>query len=166
MRYKIYDKVFKNKNLIIDECRNIINGYKNNSKLNERDYNFMMEVFKHHPKFELKTKYIKYLYVGLDDWGNNYCFYIKNENGTCDDISYHYSIQNIPVECNKKSDFRFPFGKYKGQSIYDIDDKQYLEWLTNSDFLDRTTKVKINQFIKYGYIPFNPVAYSKSNNTK
>ena len=159
--YIILDKELKNKNEITNECRSIVE--KNIDKeLSGYDYDFIIEVLKNHPNWETKSKNMISLKVQKDFYDKNYCFFIYYKNGTCDDVSYHYAIRNIKVDTDRKIDLIMPFGKYKGISIYEINDKKYLEWTLTIPNLTRDLKVKIGQYIRYGYIPFNPVALTKS----
>jgi hypothetical protein len=49
----------------------------------------------------------------------------------------------------------FKFGKYKGMNIEDVNDINYLYWITSvSSNLNKTDKALIKKFIKYGFIPY------------
>ena len=40
-------------------------------------------------------------------------------------------------------------------NIEDVNDKDYLQDLTKSDWLYTKDKIQIGQFLKYGFIPYN-----------
>lgn len=159
-KYIINDEIFKNKEEITERCREIIDRNKDKNKVGKKDLSFLLDLFNYHPNKEEKTKDLKRVYVDMDSYGTNICFWLENKKGFSDEISFYACIKHIPFSVDKKMDLKFPFGKYKGQSIYDVDDKQYLEWMYNAEFIDRGLKVKIGQFLRFGYIPFNPVAYN------
>jgi hypothetical protein len=52
-------------------------------------------------------------------------------------------------------DFIFPFGKYKGINIKDVDDSDYLYWILNNSGINIKYKIWIKQYMKYGFIPVN-----------
>lgn len=156
--YRILEKEFKNKEEITNWCKDIVSR-NINKELKDEDLNFMIEIFKNHPHWSIKSKNMKSIFVDIDNkYQKNYCFFIKKNNETCDDISYHISIKHIKVISNINIDLIIPFGKYKGISIYDIEDTKYLEWLVSIPNLSRDLKVKIGQFLRYDYIPYNPVS--------
>ena len=70
--------------------------YSNNgSKISDIEYNFMMDVFKHHPD-EGKCDNVVSISVGMDKKFNRYpCFYIHKSDNTIDDISFVCCIKNI-----------------------------------------------------------------------
>lgn len=160
MKYKISNKEFKNKKEITIFCRELIK--RNEDKVLEgEDLEFMIELAKHHKNND-KLKDYSYLKIETDKWGMNYCVWIykeKKNNLFKDDLSWTSCISNMPFETEIKVDYTFKFGKYKGQSIYDINDRGYLEWLLSGDFLNRGDKILINQFYKWGYIPYNPMFF-------
>lgn len=160
-KYCISEELFKNKAEITERCRGIIESNKSKKKVTAKDLRFLLELFKYHPSKDAKLKDIKRVYVDMDLYGENLCFWIENKKGFSYDISFYSSIRHIPFSEDKKMDLKIPFGKYKNQSIYDIDDKEYFEWLYERKDLDRGLKVKLGQFLRFGYVPFNPVAYSK-----
>lgn len=166
-KYLINQEFFNNKKEIVEKCQNIIDRNIDKKEIIGKDKEFLLELFKYHPDCDEKLEELDFIFVDIDNWGKNNCFWIKNKKGFIDDISYHYCIKYIPVNSEKRMDLKLPFGKYKGQSIYEINDNEYLNWLYNkSDFLDRGLKTKIGQFLRFGYIPFNPIAYraEKKNN--
>jgi len=158
-KYIINNEIFKNKEEITERCRYIIDRNKDKKKVGKKDLAFLMDLLSYHPNKDEKLKDIKRVYVGMDLNGVHLCLWIEDKKGFSDDISFHACIKHIPFSENKKMDLKMPFGKYKGQSIYDINDSSYLEWLYNADFVDRGLKTKIGQFLRFGHVPFNPIAY-------
>jgi hypothetical protein len=155
--YTILEKEFKNKNAIIDECRNIVER-NIDKELKGDDYNFIIEVLKNHPNWKIKSKGLESIKVMYDKYELNYCLWLKKQNGTYTDVSYHRCVKYIKVVSSINIDLILPFGKHKGKSIYDINDENYLKWLVDLPNLSRDLKVKIGQFLRYGYIPYNPIA--------
>lgn len=157
MKYTINNIEFKNKEEITNKCREISERNQNQNLMGD-DLNFMMEIFKYHPNKDVKFKDMKSIFVGVDKYKKNYCFFIEKNNGLKDDISFSKCILHIPFNEEFSIDFQLPFGKYKGESVYDIyeKDKQYLEWLSEVT-KDREIKIKIHQILRYGFIPFNPI---------
>lgn len=153
--YKINGLDFKNKNEIILWMRNILY----NPHLIDDNIDTIIEIFSYHPNWTSKSKDMTHFSIASDKWSVNPCFYINYKNLCKDDISFMKAINHIPVppKCGK-SNYIIPFGKYKGKSIYDVDDKNYIIWLSNLEGLKRGDKVAINQYLKWGYIPYNPVA--------
>jgi hypothetical protein len=169
MKYTIRNIEFKNKTSIIAYCRELIarNQYK---KLCGDDLDFMLELLSYHND---KSKLDNYKYIMVDDdkHHKNLCLWVYKETKSgllvCDDISWTHSINNIPVNSPKNMDYVFKFGKYKGISIYDIQDRKYIEWvLVNVVNLNRGDKVLLNQYLKYGYIPFNPIFIKNAKKSK
>jgi len=168
MKYCVNNINFTSKNEITNYVRNIINN-NIDKKIEGNEYEFIIELLKYHPDWDHKSKNLNNIFVAIDKYNKNYCLFIRYENSTIDDISWHYAIRHIPFtnQTIDKIDYIFQFGKYKNQSIYDIDDTNYLKWVINNVVnLKRKDKILINQFIRYGYIPYNPVFWSKSKNKK
>lgn len=158
-RYIINCESFNNKNEITDKCREIVN--RNIGKdLSGTDLEFMIQIFKFHPD---KDRLIcaKRIFVDLDNkYQNNPCCYIEYITGEINDISWTKCILGIPFGENNKIEWKMPFGQYSGESLYEIYDKdpQYLQWVVNK-VTSRDLKIKINQMIRYGHIPYNPIAH-------
>jgi hypothetical protein len=160
--YKILEKEFKTKNDIINECRRIISD-NHNKEIIGNDYKFIIEVLKNDPNWKKKSLGLVSIKVMKDIYDKNYCLWLIKENNLYQDISYHKSIRQIKVISSVNIDLILPFGKYKGKSIYDINDENYLKWLLDLPNLTRDLKVKIGQFLRYGYIPYNPCARNKKS---
>ena len=164
-KYTINNTEFNTKNEIVIKCRGIIEQYMNRD-VTGNDLDFILEIFKFHPNHDTKLSDMKRICVGKDPYNKNNCFYIENIKGKLTDISWTKCVNSIPFGEDNQMDYIIPFGKYKGQSIYNVfdDDKQYFVWLTTKAQINREMKVKVNQMIKYGYIPFNPMAERFSKN--
>lgn len=65
-------------------------------------------------------------------------------------VSVYKCIKNIPTYTIIKTykPFIFPFGKYKGKSIEEINDVNYLYYLLGWDQLSQYTRKQINAFLK------------------
>lgn len=169
MRYNINGKEFSNKTDIMNFCRELIE--KNKDKVLEgQDLLFFKELIKSHPKSKKKLQF-DYIKVEIDKLNRNYCLWSYKKVGNievCDDISWHKCVNHIPVVgYGKNIDYVFRFGKYKGKSIYEINDTNYIKWLLeNFKDMNKGDKILINQFYKYGYIPYNPMfwKHTKSAN--
>jgi len=157
-RYIINCESFKNKEEIRDKCRKIVNSNIGNDLIGT-DLEFMIQILKFHPDKE-KLFCTKRIFVNIDKYRKNPCCYIQYLTGEIRDVSWTKCILHIPFGEDNKIDWIMPFGKYKGKSLYDIfdEDLQYLHWVTNQTWLDRKLKIKINQMIRYGHIPYNPIA--------
>jgi uncharacterized protein (DUF3820 family) len=157
-KYIINNEEYLTKNEITLRCREIVNRNFRSVILGD-ELKFILEVLSFHPN---KNKLVdsRAFSVDMDMMNENPCIYIRYENGRLDDISWTKCIEHIPFNEDKKRECKMPFGKYKGISLYDIydNDKSYLMYLSGAGFLKRGLLVKVNQMLKYGYIPFNPVA--------
>lgn len=152
MKYNILGKEFNSKKDLSDFCIKILIDNLN-TPLKGDDKEFMLEIFKYHPRTEAKLLNIQEIIPR--NWNDlGYCFYINNGLKEID-ISFHKCINHIPFSNNKTMDFIFDFGKYIGQSIYDINDESYLRWCLTLDKKSKSFIKKINQFLKYGYVPFD-----------
>jgi hypothetical protein len=160
MKYKINNLEFKNKSEITNHCRDIMSRNANQI-LSGDDLSFILEIMSYHSNKD-KLKGFKYIKVDSDRYDKNLCLWIcketKSGEEVIDDVSWTHCISNIPFSSDKKVDYTFRFGKYIGKSIYDIDDNQYIEWvIDNVKQLNRGDKTLLKQFLKYGYIPYNPI---------
>lgn len=158
-KYVINCETFNNKNEITERCRNIVNNNIGNDLMGD-DLKFMMQILRYH---EDKEKLIgaKRIFIEIDQkYQNNPCCYIEYITGEIDDISWTKCILGIPFGENYQIEWKMPFGKYKGESLYVIFEKdpEYLKWVVNQ-VKTRDLKVKINQMIRYGHIPYNPIAH-------
>ena len=162
MKYTIGNLKFSNKQSISDHCREII--IKNIGKdIEKDDMDFILNLFNYHPDKDKKLKNLKSIFVHNDNY-DNYCFFIKYKNNTIDAISWVECIKHIPFGKEMTIEVVMPFGKYKGKTLQEINDNQYLTWIYEKSDADRGLKIKINQFLKYGYVPYNPMV--KKENKK
>lgn len=56
----------------------------------------------------------------------DYCLYLINNNVDNPDLAY--SLKYFMEKCKDQAVYRFRFGKYKGKSIDEINDLEYLKW--------------------------------------
>lgn len=165
MKYRVNNLEFKNKKEITNYCRDIMER-NSGDILSGDDLEFILEILSYHSRKD-KLDGFSYIKVDLDKWERNLCLWIykktKAGEDVVDDISWTHCINNIPFSSEKRIDYIFSFGQYKGMSIYDIDDEQYLNWLVSSDWLKRGDKTLINQFIKWGYIPYNALFFKSKS---
>ncbi len=159
-KYKILDVEFTNKN----EIKNYIKEMLINDNINQP---FIKELIKYYDNTEDIESFINSFksFVALKNEYNKYGIYGLKSNDTLTPISYIRCVNNIPFSDDKRIEYVFKFGKYKGQSIYDINDRQYIEWCLGANFLDRKDKIYLNQFLKYGYIPFNIMMIINNNHS-
>jgi hypothetical protein len=67
-------------------------------------------------------------------------------------------VEYVPPVKQSTINYVFKFGKYKGMNIEDVDDMNYLYWITSEDsYFNKEDKVLIKKFIRYGFIPYNPI---------
>jgi uncharacterized protein (DUF3820 family) len=163
-KYRINNIDFNTKDEITKHCRVIINGSVDQI-LSEGDHEFIMAVLRYHPKFKKKVSGMSHLYVDKN-MNNDSAIFIMKQNGRFDDISITKCISCVPFNQDKPMELVMPFGKYKDQSIYDIDDNSYFEWLYKQKWLDAGMKIKIGQFLRYGFIPYTPKSYGYFNKKK
>jgi hypothetical protein len=70
--------------------------------------------------------------------------------------SVNRCVGDLPPLNVKTIDYVFNFGKYKGMSINDINDNDYLKWLlADPNVMGKGDRVWIKQYLKYGFIPHN-----------
>lgn len=86
----------------LERCKSILNSGQNVITSAE-EFNFLVEIFKAHPYWELKCKGqgIKLIEIRQDPTYKTKCFYIVRDNDTCTDISY---LSCINPENLKKKD--------------------------------------------------------------
>lgn len=87
------------KNDLVNICIGIRDSYKNKTPLNVKDKEWLLnEIFRYHPEWSIKScKDIKDIIVlnNLEHL-NTRCFYLVYTDGTYDDISFRWCIQNRP----------------------------------------------------------------------
>jgi len=156
--YVINEEIFQNKNEITERCREIV-ASNIGKDLEGTDLAFIIQLFKYHPDPD-KLMCAKRIFVSDDKYHKNNCFYVEYLGGGMDDISWTKCITHIPWGEEYPIEWNMPFGKYKDWSLHEIymEDRSYLRWLANQD-IDRGLKVKVNQILRYGHIPYNPIAH-------
>ena len=159
MKYTINGKGFKAKSGITEYTNTLLKSC--NGDIVGDDFKFFKELLGYHPnKLKLsRLSNIVSMYSGDSHWGNNICLWLRYDNGQVEDASLTKCIANVPVTpIYGVYEFIFDFGKYKGwsaQQVMDID-PNYIDWvITNTT--NRTTEVRLGQFKKWGYIPYNPL---------
>jgi len=152
-RYKIEGREFSTKKDVENVCKNI-RDKKGVRNITGEDLKFMKKIFAFHPNQD-KMKKVRSIFVD-SNLGNS--FFIKYYNGTMDDVSYIKCLKYMPIDTPHRIDYVFKWGKYKGKSIYKINDENYLHGTLLWDRLWRRDRVLIGQFLRYGYIPYNPAA--------
>lgn len=162
-KYKILDLEFSNKSEIKNYIKEMLVNAKDMYDINQ---DFIKELMKFYDNGDYNEIVNFKSFVALKNEYNKYGIYILKTNDTLTPVSYIRCVDNIPFSEDKKIDYIFKFGKYKGQSIYDINDNNYIQWCLQADFLNRKDKIYLNQFLKYGYIPFNIMMILNSNNIK
>jgi len=167
--YVINGERFDSKQKIKERIRNISEKYNDYEPIKEDDKIFLIEILKYHPEFEEKMQGMTDMVFSTSNYynGRNRCMFIlygepedELEDRPMDDISWTICLSNIPVSCKIKTQFKFNFGKYKGKTIQEVYklDQKYLKWISEGEFDDRSVKIKVGQFLKYGYIPYNPIS--------
>jgi hypothetical protein len=162
-KYKINNQVFSSKEKITEKIRSLERKYDDYETIGDADKKFLIEIFRYHPNFEDKMDGMTDLVFAesVHYNGRTRCIFVAygdtNEDiqdRPMDDISWVECIKNIPVPTKHKIHFKFTFGKYKGKTIEAVNeiDRAYLHWVTNSEFKNRSVKIKVGQFLKYNYI--------------
>ncbi len=153
--YKILDKEFKSKSSITDFVRIILHNENTELSPIDDEYKFMMELFTHHPDYNIRIKdrNVIGLSIGKDiHYGTTKCFFLIYDNKRRIDISYTWCIKNLIAFKEYDEEFILTFGKYKGQSIYDVP-VEYIEWCVKESInFNKATLTKMNRFLTYGKI--------------
>ena len=171
-KYKINNQVFSSKEKIVEKIRSLERKYDDYEPIGDADKRFLIEIFRFHPNFEDKMDGMTDLVFAesVHYNGRTRCIFVAyGENNEdirdrpMDDISWVECMKNIPVPTKHRIHFKFTFGKHKGKTIEEVNniDRAYLLWITNSEFKNRSVKIKVGQFLKYNYIPYNPIAHKK-----
>ena len=171
-KYKINNQVFSSKEKIVEKIRSLERKYDDYEPIGDADKRFLIEIFRFHPNFEDKMDGMTDLVFAesVHYNGRTRCIFVAygdiNEDirdRPMDDISWVECMKNIPVPTKHRIHFKFTFGKHKGKTIEEVNntDRAYLLWITNSEFKNRSVKIKVGQFLKYNYIPYNPIAHKK-----
>lgn len=84
------------------QARSIVQGIINRAPLyaplEGDDLATIMALLANHPRWELKSRYMQSIEVGIDGmFANSRCFYLRNGDSLCD-ISWHKALDNTPKE--------------------------------------------------------------------
>lgn len=134
--YKIHNKEFKSKPEIKKYTSELLINNLGKTLTGDDDL-FARELIKYH---EHNYKLENIVNVSCKDFSNVAgrivpVFLITNKRGSVDNVSLHRCINKIPSADESITDYVLQFGKYKGMSVKDIDDKSYLRWLVKNDVL-------------------------------
>jgi hypothetical protein len=164
--YKVNDVEFKTKELIKNFVKDIL-GNHINEPLQDKEYEFMkelvgyhdhkynvedvIEIMPVHQNVECNIILLKVTFVNkTNKWKNKPTL-----------VSIERCIRGIAPYDVGIIDITLSFGKYKGMKISEINDNNYLNWLVNQPSLHKDLKIKIGQFLRYGFIPYNSYIHPK-----
>ena len=148
--YKIHNKEFKSKPEIKKYTSELLINNLGKTLTGDDDL-FARELIKYH---EHNYKLENIVNVSCKDFSNVAgrivpVFLITNKRGGVDNVSLHRCINKIPSSDESITDYVLQFGKYRGMSIKDIDDKSYLWWLVKNDVLyDKRVKTFIESRVR------------------
>jgi hypothetical protein len=148
--YKIHNKEFKTKTEIKKYASELLMTNLGKT-LTGDDYLFARELLKYH---EHNYKPENMVSISCKDFSNIEgrivpVFLMTNKREKDTFVSLHRCINKIPNMDEAITEYVLNFGKYKGMSIKDIDDKSYLWWLIKNDVLrDRRVKTYIESVVK------------------
>jgi hypothetical protein len=148
--YKIHNKEFKSKPEIKKYTSELLINNLGKTLTGDDDL-FARELIKYH---EHNYKLENIVSISCKDFSGIEgrivpIFLMTNKRGTTDNVSLHRCINKIPNADEAITEYVLQFGKYKGTSIKDIDDKKYLWWLINNDVLyDRRVKTFVESHVR------------------
>ena len=167
--YKIHNKEFKSQKDIKDYLSSVVKNH-DNKLIEGDDFIIFKELIMYIPAYkdmrgEITQMIGRVLYNKVDVASYRVDFIVhrlkynrktiyedKKEN-----IYTGSMVEYVPPVKQSTINYVFKFGKYKGINIEDIDDMNYLYWITSEDsYLNKEDKVLIKKFIRYGFIPYNP----------
>jgi len=167
--YKIHNKEFKSQKDIKDYLSNVVK-INDNKTIEGDDFIIFSELIRYIPAYKdikgeiteivtrvKRDKLMRESYmVEFNIYGLKYARKTMYE----DRKRFTYTgsmVEYVPPVKETTIDYVFKFGRYKGINIKDIDDMNYLYWITGeSSNLNKTEKSLIKKFIRYGFIPYNP----------
>ena len=128
---------FNTKDSISKFSRSLLSQLPINSPINNKlIVYFVKELYSYHPEYDINKKQCNYITTNYDDIDDlttrTYTnFVIHFEDYTTKQFSNKKCLTNIPLV----KEFKMPFGKHKGKSIFYIktEDINYLNWLLNQD---------------------------------
>lgn len=149
--YKIHNKEFKTKTEIKKYTSDLLINNLGKTLMGDDDQ-FARELIKYH---EHKYKLENVVSISCKDISNVEgrivpVFLMTYKKGKSDDnVSLHRCINRIPTSDEPITEYVFKFGKYKGKSIEEINDSNYLRWaLDNNVFYDKRLNNLIRQYLK------------------
>jgi hypothetical protein len=168
--YKLHNKEFKTKEILKSYLIEIIDNQNGEVITSGDDFELIKEGIKQIPTFkEIKGVITRIRGERTVTKGNSVIYkihFIINLLKRKREEKYEYVFLNtiitsIPPVKESTIEYVFKFGKYKGVNIQDVEE-QYLRWISGPDSsLNPAEKKMITQYLKYGFIPFNPNHYSK-----
>ena len=167
--YKVHNKEFKSQKDIKDYLSSVVKNH-DNKLIEGDDFIIFKELIQYIPAYkdmrgEITQMIGRVLYNKVDVASYRVDFIVhrlkynrktiyedKKEN-----IYTGSMVEYVPPVKQSTINYVFKFGKYKGINIEDVDDMNYLYWITSEDsYLNKEDKVLIKKFIRYGFIPYNP----------
>ena len=155
MSYKIHNLTFNSKKQISEKIQEIERNHSDFQPIIGEDFNFLMDILKHHSFFKRKMKGMTDIYFAPSlKYPSNRCVHIaygdKNSNiqsRSSDDISWTFCLNKLGKK--ETNIFKFTFGKYRGKTLKQVDniDRSYLHWAAN-EISDETIKTKIQEYLK------------------
>jgi len=168
--YKIHNKEFKSQKEIKDYLTNVVKN--NDNKIIEGDdFIILKELIMYIPAYKNmrgeitqmtgRVRYNKLMIpsyridfnVHRLKYGRKTIYEDKKEN-----VYTGSMVEYVPPVKQSTINYVFKFGKYKGMKIEDVDDINYLYWITSEDSnLNQNDKILIKKFIRYGFIPYHQI---------
>jgi hypothetical protein len=168
--YKVHNREFKTQKDIKDYLSNVVKN--NDNKLIEGDdFIIFKELIQYIPAYKNMRGEItemvgrvKYNKLNIESYRVDFNIYrLKYNRKTIyedkKDFTYTGSmVEYVPPVKETTINYVFKFGKYKGINIEDIDDMDYLYWITSENSnLNQNDKILIKKFIRYGFIPYHQI---------
>ena len=172
--YKLYNKEFKTKEILKSYLIETLDFLNDCTLHSGDDFEIIKEGIQHIPCYSEKAGDITKIMGGeITTKGNvtiwkihfnvnrlKYKAKYKRED-VWFTIYLNEIVRHVPPVKESTIEYVFKFGKYKGVNIKDVEE-QYLRWISGpSSNLNPVEKKMITQYLKYGFIPFNPKHYSK-----
>jgi hypothetical protein len=161
-KYIISNVEFSSKNKIKKYIQEIEKKYLDYQPVIGNDLEFMLGVFKYHPRYKNKTKQMTDMYFAPSkEYTSTRCVYIAYGNKNTDikkrpsnDISWTLCLKKIKKISNQQ-DALLEFGQYRGKTIHQVGifDRPYLEWIASEQFKD-TKKSDIKEHVQ-NYLKMN-----------
>lgn len=167
--YKVHNKEFKSQKDIKDYLSSVVKRH-DNKLIEGDDFIIFKELIMYIPSYrdmrgEITQMIGRVLYnkVGVASYRVDFIVHrLKYNRKTIyedkkENIYTGSMVEYVPPVKQSTINYVFKFGKYKGINIEDIDDMNYLYWITSEDsYLNKEDKVLIKKFIRYGFISYNP----------